>query len=54
MELIAWKLDDRDEAMIYFLVFCKTIIFETIFRIAGTQNQVPDSFSLEVPLISPE
>ena len=37
------ELDDRDKIVIRFLVFRKReIIFETIFWIAGTQNQVPD------------
>ena len=55
MNLMAWQLGDRDKVVICFLLFCKReIIFETIFWIAGTQNQVPDRFfSFEVPLIAP-
>ena len=43
MSLMAWELDDRDKVVIRFVLFCKReIIFETIFWISGTQNQVPD------------
>ena len=55
MNLMAWQLDDRDKVVIRFLLFWKKeIIFEIIFWIAATQNQVPDRFfSFEVPLIAP-
>ena len=43
MNLMALELVDRDKVVIRFLIFCKKeIIFETIFWIAGTQNQVPN------------
>ena len=43
MKLTALELDDRDILVIRVLLFCKRkIIFETIFRTAGTRNQVPD------------
>ena len=42
-KLMTLELDDRDKMVICFLLFCKReIIFETIFWIAGTQNEVPD------------
>ena len=38
---MAWVFEDRDNVVIHFLLFCKReIIFETIFWIARTQNQV--------------
>ena len=41
-KLMTLELDDRDKMVIFFLLFCKReIIFETIFWIAGTQNEVP-------------
>ena len=41
--LVAWELDDRDNVMICFSLFCKREkMFNTIFWIAGTQNQVPE------------
>ena len=53
---MALELDDRDMMMIRFLSFCKRkIIFETIFWIAGTQNQVyiyPEQRYIEQILIS--
>ena len=37
------EVDDTDKVVIRFLVFCKReAIFEAIFWIAGTQNQVTD------------
>ena len=43
MKLMALELDDRDKLVIHFLLFCKReIIFQTIFWMAATRNQVPD------------
>ena len=43
MKFIDLELDDKDMKGICFLLFYKRyIIFEIIFWIAGTQNQVPD------------
>ena len=43
MKLMALELDDRDKLVIHFLLFCeREIIFQTIFWMAATRNQVPD------------
>ena len=48
------ELDEKDELMIRFLLFCKReIIFETISWIVLTRNQVLHySFSLEALLVA--
>ena len=43
MKLIALELDDRDKmAILFFSFYKREIIFETIFWVAWTRNQVPD------------
>ena len=43
MKFMALELDYGNMMVIRFLLFCKReIIFETIFWISGTQNEVPD------------